>query len=52
MCLIMRLYAPRGEALSGAWRMPPIELADLDAEGSGARASSSESRKLNRRTPS
>jgi len=52
MCLVMRLYAPRGEALSGAWRMPPIEIVDLDVEGSGARASSPESRKLNRRTPS
>jgi len=52
MCLIMRLYAPRGEALSGAWRMPPIEIVDLDVDGSRPGVASSESLKPNRRTPS
>jgi hypothetical protein len=52
MCLVMRLYAPRGEALSGAWRMPPIEIVDLDVEGSGARRPSPDSPKSTRRTPS
>jgi hypothetical protein len=50
MCLVMRLYAPRGAALSGAWRMPPIEIVDQDFESSKARSPSSE--KPNRRTPS
>lgn len=49
MCLVMRLYAPRGAALSGAWRMPPIEIVDLDVDGPRPRPSSSE--KPNRRTP-
>jgi hypothetical protein len=53
MCLVMRLYAPRTSALSSAWRMPPIEIADLhgEAESSGRRPPSSDSRKPNRRTP-
>jgi hypothetical protein len=50
MCLVMRLYGPRGAALSGAWRMPSIEIVDLDVDGPGPRPSSSE--KPNRRTPS
>lgn len=45
MRLVMQLYAPGDEALSGAWRMPPIEIVDLDGEGSAPRPS-------NRRTPS
>jgi hypothetical protein len=32
MVLVMRLYAPRSAALSGGWRMPPIEIMDLDPE--------------------
>jgi hypothetical protein len=50
MCLVMRLYGPRGAALSGVWRMPSIEIVDLDVDGPGPRPSSSE--KPNRRTPS
>lgn len=52
MCLVMRLYAPRGEALSGAWRMPPIEIVDPDVEGARPHSALSEGRKPNRRTPS
>jgi hypothetical protein len=51
MCLVMRLYAPRGEALSGAWRMPPIEIVDPDVEGRAPRPGPSESHRPNRRTP-
>ncbi|KQY35903.1 hypothetical protein ASD21_00300 [Caulobacter sp. Root1455] len=51
MCLVMRLYAPRAAALSGVWRMPAIEIVDLDVEGPRSRSGSSES-KPNRRTPS
>jgi len=51
MCLVMRLYAPRAEALSGAWRMPAIDIVDLDVDGSRSRRGSSET-KPNRRTPS
>ncbi len=32
LSLIMRLYAPRGPALTSAWRMPSIELVDLDVD--------------------
>jgi hypothetical protein len=51
MCLVMRLYAPRSQALSGVWRMPPVEIVDLDVEDSRSRPASSESRNPNRRTP-
>ena len=51
MRLVMRLYAPRGAALSGAWRMPPIEIVDLNAEGPRPRPGPSQTHKPNRRTP-
>ena len=51
MCLVMRLHAPGATALSGAWRMPPIELVDLEAEVSRPRPGTSENPKSNRRTP-
>lgn len=51
MCLVMRLYAPRATALSGAWRMPPIEIVDLNADGPRPRPGPSETLKPNRRTP-
>ncbi len=51
MCLVMRLYGPGGAALSGAWRMPPVEIADLDAQSPRPRPAASENRRSNRRTP-
>jgi hypothetical protein len=51
MGLVMRLYGPRDAALSGAWRMPPVEIADLDAESPRSRPMTSENRRSNRRTP-
>ncbi len=51
MSLVMRLYAPQGAALCGAWRMPPVEIADLDADGAGPSGEPSESHQPNRRTP-
>jgi hypothetical protein len=32
MTLIMRLYAPRPEALNGCWAPPALERLDDDAE--------------------
>jgi hypothetical protein len=51
MSLVMRLYDPRDEALSRAWSLPPIEIADLDAVDPGSRPAPSENRRSNRRTP-
>lgn len=51
MGLVMRLYGAHDAAISGAWRMPPVEIADLDAESPRRRSAASENSRSNRRNP-